>query len=73
MIEAQQAVIGDRHIDDLKPVAIPADVAGGRARRSLGRLIRDEANSTRPALGASPLAELLAKSKGSARPVIPVV
>lgn len=73
MIEAQQAVLGNRHIDDFKPVAIPADVAGGRARRSLGRLVRNEESGARPAPGASPLAELLARSKGSARPVMPVV
>ena len=73
MIEAQQAVLGNRHIDDFKPVAIPADVADGRARRSLGRLVRNEESGARPAPGASPLAELLARSKGSARPVMPVV
>lgn len=73
MIEAQQAAIGAAEIETLRPVAIPADAAGGRARRALNRLRAAEASGERPALGASPLAELLRKSAGSAAPVQPVV
>lgn len=73
MIEAQQAAIGDRDIDTMRPVSIPADAAGGRARRALARLIAKEAEGERPSLGASPLDELIRKSAGSSRPVLPVV
>jgi Vanillate O-demethylase oxygenase C-terminal domain len=73
MIEAQQAAIGTMHVDDLKPVGIPADMAGGKSRRALSRLIADEAKGIRPRLGASPLKELLAKSAGTRAPVLPVV
>ncbi|MGI4879743.1 MAG: Rieske 2Fe-2S domain-containing protein [Janthinobacterium lividum] len=73
MIEAQQAAIGAHDIDTMRPVAIPADVAGGRARRALARLIMTEAEGERPMLGASKLDELLRRSAGSADPVLPVV
>jgi phenylpropionate dioxygenase-like ring-hydroxylating dioxygenase large terminal subunit len=73
MIEAQQAAIGNGAIEDRHPVAIPADVSGGRARRVLKRLITDEANGVRMAPGGSALDDLLAKSAGSAAPVLPVV
>jgi phenylpropionate dioxygenase-like ring-hydroxylating dioxygenase large terminal subunit len=73
IIEAQQAAMGDRTVDDLNLVAIPADVAGGKARRALARLIAGEAQGIRPKIGASPLRELLAKSVGSRKPVLPVV
>jgi vanillate O-demethylase monooxygenase subunit len=73
MIEAQQAAIGSADIDTLRPVAIPADVTGGRARRALARLRAQEAKGERPKLGASPLDELLRRTAGSAAPVLPVV
>jgi vanillate O-demethylase monooxygenase subunit len=73
MIEAQQAVLGRRHVDEMKPVGIPADIGGAKARRALARLIADEAKGVKPELGASPLQALLAKSAGSRAPVLPVV
>lgn len=73
MIEAQQAAIGTRDIDTMRPVGIPADVAGGRARRALSRLIARQKDGERPTLGASPLDTLLRQSAGSAAPVLPVV
>lgn len=73
IIEAQQAAIGDRDVDELGLVAIPADIAGGKARRALARLIADEAKGVRPQPTASPLQELLSRSAGSREPVLPVV
>ncbi|WP_428027883.1 Rieske 2Fe-2S domain-containing protein [Altererythrobacter sp.] len=73
MIEAQQAAIGTCDIDELGPVAIPADLAGGKARRKLMQLIKGEERGERPRPGASPLDELLARSAKSAAPVLPVV
>lgn len=73
MIEAQQAALGGRHVNDLGPVAIPADVSGARARRRLARLIAGEANGERPQPGGGALADLLAKSAGTRSPVEPVV
>ncbi len=73
MIEAQQAAIGNTDVNDLRPVAIPADVAGGRARRALARQIANEVKGIKPESGASPLDELLKKSAGSYAPVLPVV
>ncbi len=73
MIEAQQAAIGSANVDALNPVAIPADVAGGKARRMLARLITQEAKGEKSSMGASPLADLLKKGVGSRQPVLPVV
>jgi phenylpropionate dioxygenase-like ring-hydroxylating dioxygenase large terminal subunit len=73
MIEAQQAAIGAAHVDALGPVAIPADLAGAKARRALSRLIKQEADGARPSLGASALETLLKQSAGSRQPVLPVV
>lgn len=73
IIEAQQAAMGERGIEELNLVAIPADIAGGKARRALNRLIADEAKGVTPQLGAFPLKELLARSAGSREPVLPVV
>jgi len=73
MLEAQQVAIGARDIEDMAPVAIPADLAGGKARRKLARLIAGEARGERPAPGSTSLEELMAKSTGSAAPVLPVV
>jgi phenylpropionate dioxygenase-like ring-hydroxylating dioxygenase large terminal subunit len=73
MIEAQQAAIGNQPIEALKPVAIPADVAGGKARRTLQRLIAAEASGERPTPRAEPLTILLARCGASREPVLPVV
>ena len=74
MIEAQQAILGDRHVDDLNPVAIPADVAGAKARRMLARLIAaEQRGEERVRPGGEALAKLLAQSANSAAPVLPVV
>jgi phenylpropionate dioxygenase-like ring-hydroxylating dioxygenase large terminal subunit len=73
IIEAQQVAIGDRHVDDLSLVAIPADIAGGKARRILRRLIDTETKGMRPQPGASSRDQLLAKSAGSRAPVLPLV
>ncbi len=73
MIEAQQAAIGDRDVISLKPVGIPADMSGAKARRALARLIADEGKVARTALGASALKDLLTRSAGSRAPVLPVV
>lgn len=74
MIEAQQRMIGDRHVEDMNPVAIPADLAGAKARRMLARLRAAEAKGEpRPALGGSALNELLKSAAESANPVLPVV
>jgi phenylpropionate dioxygenase-like ring-hydroxylating dioxygenase large terminal subunit len=73
IIEAQQAAMAGRSVDDLDLVAIPADIGGGKARRALARLIANEAKGERPAPGPSPLRELRAKSLGSRDPVLPIV
>ena len=73
MIEAQQAALGSRSVEDLRPVAIAADVSGGRARRALRRLRKQEAEGIRPQLGGTPLDQLLKQSAGSFQPVLPVV
>jgi phenylpropionate dioxygenase-like ring-hydroxylating dioxygenase large terminal subunit len=73
IIEAQQAAMGERNVGELGLVAIPADIPGGKARRVLARMIAEETKGTRPQPGASPLAELLAKSAGSRQPVLPIV
>lgn len=74
MIEAQQAILGDRHVDDLNPVAIPADLAGAKARRMLARLIAaEQRGEERLRPGGEALAKLLAQSAHSAAPVLPVV
>jgi phenylpropionate dioxygenase-like ring-hydroxylating dioxygenase large terminal subunit len=73
IIEAQQAAIGLRDIKDLNLVAIPADVAGGKARRALGRLKATEATGTQPQPGAPPLNMLLKKAAGSPNPVLSLV
>jgi phenylpropionate dioxygenase-like ring-hydroxylating dioxygenase large terminal subunit len=73
IIEAQQTAMGNRSVDELGLIAIPADIPGGKARRSLTRLISDEERGARPQPGASQLKELLAKNAGSREPVLPVV
>lgn len=73
MIEAQQAALAGRHIDELRPVGIPADVAGAKARRMLARLIAGEARGERARPGSEKLDALLARQEGSADPVLPVV
>lgn len=73
MIEAQQAAIGGASVDDLRPVAIPADMSGGKARRMLARLIAGESKGEKPVRGGSALDALLKQSAGSKQPVLPVV
>lgn len=73
MIEAQQAALGTRDIETLRPVAIPADVSGGRARQVLARLIAGEKKGHIARPGETPLDQLLARSAMSASPVLPVV
>lgn len=73
IIEAQQAAMGTRRVEELGLVAIPADLAGGKARRALARLIGNEANGVSPHPSGSSLQELVTKSAGSREPVLPVV
>lgn len=73
MIEAQQRMLGARSIEEMSPVAIPADIPGGKARRVLKRLIAQEADGSVPTPGHSPLQELIAKSVGTHEPVVPAV
>ncbi len=73
MIEAQQTAIGDAHVDSLRPVGIPADVSGAKARRMLSRLIAGEAKGEKPQRGGKALDALLAQSAGTKAPVLPVV
>lgn len=73
MIEAQQAAIGDRDITTMHPVGIPADVAGGKARRMMQRLIAGEARGERTQPAARRLDELLRTSERTASPVLPAV
>jgi phenylpropionate dioxygenase-like ring-hydroxylating dioxygenase large terminal subunit len=73
MIEAQQAAIGDRSVETLRPVGIPADVAGAKARRMLAQLISGETRGERRQPGAQPLDELLKRSARTANPVLPAV
>jgi vanillate O-demethylase monooxygenase subunit len=42
MLEAQQRNLGSRSLDDIKPVWLPGDAAGSRARQILARMIADE-------------------------------
>ncbi len=73
IIEAQQAAMGNRPVEDLNLVAIPADIAGGKARRMVRRLLAEDAAGLSVGPTASPLNELLAKAQGSREPVLPVV
>ncbi|MEZ5744774.1 MAG: aromatic ring-hydroxylating dioxygenase subunit alpha [Sphingomonadaceae bacterium] len=73
MLEAQQEALGNRDINEMNPVAIPADIPGGKARRMLARLIAGEARGEQPRPGGSALDELLATTRESAAPVLPVV
>lgn len=73
IIEAQQRMIGDRDVDDMKPVAIPADISGGKARRMLRRLIAKQEAGEIARPGHRPLKDLIAESMETANPVLPVV
>ncbi|MFM5953453.1 MAG: Rieske 2Fe-2S domain-containing protein [Novosphingobium sp.] len=73
MIEAQQAALGDRQVEAMHPVAIPADLAGAKARRMLSRLRDGEARGEWARPGGATLAELLSKGANSAAPVLPAV
>jgi vanillate O-demethylase monooxygenase subunit len=46
IISAQQRMIGDRDFWDLKPISLPGDNGGLRARRTLQKLIESERNLT---------------------------
>lgn len=73
MIEAQQAALAGRQIDELRPVGIPADVAGAKARRMLARQIANDTKGGRMPPAAKPFDQLLAAHQGSKSPVLPVV
>ncbi|WP_176598086.1 MULTISPECIES: aromatic ring-hydroxylating dioxygenase subunit alpha [Sphingobium] len=47
VLEAQQAMIGDAHFDSLRPVLLPGDAGGVRARRVLARMIAAEEGQAR--------------------------
>ena len=72
IIEAQQAALGDRTIESMHPVAIPADIGGGKARRAMRRLITGE-RSAQPSNGGGSLSHLLREHARSREPVLPVV
>ena len=42
ILEAQQRNLGSKSLDDIKPVWLPGDAAGSRARQNLARLIAEE-------------------------------
>ncbi len=46
VIEAQQRLLGNRELDDVRPVMFASDAAAIRARKQLARLIRDNAVPT---------------------------
>lgn len=73
IIEAQQRMIGNRDIEEMKPVAIPADISGGKARRMLKRLRAAEAEGGIARPGHRPLRELIAAGAQTADPIAPVV
>ncbi len=73
MIEAQQAALAGRAMGAMEPVAIPADLAGAKARRMLARLRSGEDRGERARPGGAALASLLVRSARSAAPVMPVV
>lgn len=70
MIEAQQRMLGERTLDEMRPVLIPADKAAGKAHRHLQKLI---GALTPPMPGGVSLSALQREAKGSASPVNPVV
>ena len=73
MIEAQQQMMGDRRLDELKPVIIAGDGAATRARGMLKKLMdaQDTWAPSRPA--GKPLQELLRDGAATRMPVAPVV
>lgn len=73
MIEAQQRILGDRSIEEMRPVAIQADVAIGKARRKLKQLIQQEAEGRVPTPGHKALMELVRANSGASAPILPVV
>lgn len=46
IVEAQQRVIGDADLLELRPVMLPGDAAAVRARRVVARLLAEEANAS---------------------------
>lgn len=73
IIEAQQRMLGNRTIDDMRPVAIPADISGGKARRVLQRLIKADADGSGPKIGHRAIAGLVKDGAGTSNPVAPAV
>jgi len=73
IIEAQQAAIGHRTIEEMRPVGIPADIPGGKARRALRRLMASEAGGKRPERSIKSLRAILAEGAQSREPVLPAV
>lgn len=73
IIEAQQAMMGDRTLEELGPVLIAADAASTRARRILRKLIEEEEHGEIARSHAEAPLELLQRRKESRTPVEPVV
>ncbi len=70
IIEAQQRMLGQRMLEDMKPVMFSSDVAAQRARTLLARLIADDDT---PAPENPLLGELRHKVANSCQPVMPAV
>ena len=66
MIESQQRMLGNRSLEEMNPVLIPADQAATRARRHLEALIKSGAT---PKPGAEALNALLKEGGKSRAPV----
>lgn len=73
MIEAQQCIIGDRDVEDMSPVAIPADIGLGKARRKLKKLIKEEDSGKVPTPGHEPLMKLVEENAPAKNPILPMV
>ena len=73
MLEKQQAMMGDRELDEIGPVMIAADISATRARRVLRQLIADEEKGVQAVSSGRSLLDLLKERGESAWPVLPVV
>ena len=73
MLEAQQAMMGERTLDEIGPVMIVADAAATRARRVLRQLIDNDDAGTNPVSAGQPPLELVRERGMSQAPVLPVV
>ena len=60
-------------IEEMRPVAIPADIPGGKARRALRRLMASEVGGNRPDKPVKSLRAILAEGAKSREPVLPAV